>query len=91
METRGKSIAGLVLAVIGIIVTGINCWTAGVFWFLGLLALACGVVGIILAAMGMKENERVYGAVIIGYPANDSGLPNRKLMPQKGNEITFIE
>ena len=42
-----------------------------------------------LQTLGMKENERVYGAVIIGYPA--SGQPNRNLMTQKGNEITLID
>ena len=42
-----------------------------------------------LRSLGMKENERVYGAVIIGYPA--SGLPNRSLMAQKGNEVTWID
>ncbi len=42
-----------------------------------------------LHELGMKENERVYGAVILGYPA--TGLPNRSLMPQKGNEITWID
>lgn len=36
------------------------------------------------------EDERVYGAVIIGYPASESGLPNRKLMQQKGNVVTYI-
>ena len=41
-----------------------------------------------LRSLGMKENERVYGAVIIGYPAG--GLPNRSLMAQKGNEVTWI-
>ena len=41
-----------------------------------------------LQSLGMQENERVYGAVIVGYPA--SGLPNRRLMAQKGNEITFV-
>ena len=44
-----------------------------------------------LRALGMKEGERVYGSVIIGYPASDSGLPNRNLMPQKGNEVTFVD
>ena len=44
-----------------------------------------------LTELGMKENERVYGAVIIGYPATESGLPNRHLMAQKGNEITYID
>ena len=42
-----------------------------------------------LSSLGMKDYERVYGAVIIGYPAN--GLPNRSLMPQKGNEVTYID
>ena len=41
-----------------------------------------------LSSLGMKEYERVYGAVIIGYPA--AGLPNRNLMAQKGNEVTYI-
>ena len=41
-----------------------------------------------LRSLGMKENERIYGAVIVGYPAN--GLPNRGLMTQKGNETTYI-
>ena len=44
-----------------------------------------------LRGFGMKEDERVYGAVIIGYPATDSGLPNRNLMSFKGNEVTWID
>ena len=44
-----------------------------------------------LQSLGMKENERIYGAVIIGYPATESGLPNRHLMVQKGNEVTYID
>ena len=44
-----------------------------------------------LRSLGMKECERVYGAVIVGYPATDSGLPNRSLMAQKGNEVTYID
>ncbi len=44
-----------------------------------------------LRSLGMKEDERIYGAVIIGYPATESGLPNRNLMAQKGNEVTFID
>ena len=40
---------------------------------------------------GMREDERIYGAVIIGYPATDTGLPNRNLMRLKGNEITWID
>ena len=44
-----------------------------------------------LREMGMKEYERVYGAVAIGYPASASGLPNRSLMAQRGNEVTYID
>ena len=44
-----------------------------------------------LQSLGMREDERIYGAVIIGYPATESGLPNRNLMAQKGNEVTFID
>ncbi len=39
--------------------------------------------------LGMKDDERIYGAVAIGYPAD--GLPNRRLMEQKGNEVTWID
>ena len=42
-----------------------------------------------LQSLGMKEEERVYGALILGYPA--AGLPNRNLMKQKGNEVTYID
>jgi len=44
-----------------------------------------------LRSFGMKEDERVYGAVIIGYPATESGLPNRNLISLKGNEVTWID
>ena len=44
-----------------------------------------------LRGFGMQEDERVYGAVIIGYPATDSGLPNRNPMSIKGNEVTWID
>ena len=44
-----------------------------------------------LRGLGMKEDERVYGAVIIGYPKTDTGLPNRNLMALRGNEVTWID
>ena len=43
-----------------------------------------------MRGFGMKENERVYGAMIVGYPATESGMPNRSLMTIKGNEVTWI-
>ena len=44
-----------------------------------------------LRGFGLKEEERVYGAVVVGYPATDTGLPNRNLMILKGNEVTWID
>ena len=44
-----------------------------------------------LRSLGMKEDERVYGAVIIGTPATETGLPNRNRMILKGNEVTWID
>ena len=44
-----------------------------------------------LRSLGMKEDERVYGAVIIGSPATETGLPNRNRMILKGNEVTWID
>ena len=44
-----------------------------------------------LTGLGMREDERVYGAVIIGHPATESGLPHRHLMALKGNEVTYID
>ena len=44
-----------------------------------------------LRGFGLKEDERVYGAVIVGYPATETGLPNRSLMTLRGNEVTWID
>ena len=44
-----------------------------------------------LRGLGLEEDERVYGAVTIGYPASETGLPNRNLMALKGNEVTWID
>ena len=63
-----------------------SCWINQLKW----LNEDPGIVDY-LRTLGMKEEERVYGSVIIGYPATDSGLPNRSLMPQKGNEVTFVD
>ena len=61
-----------------------SCWINQLRWLNGEPAL-----NDYLRSLGMKENERIYGAVIIGYPA--AGLPNRSLMTQKGNETTYID
>ena len=44
-----------------------------------------------LSDLGLKENERVYGAMILGYPDSTDGKPARNALERKGNEVTFIE
>ena len=63
-----------------------SCWINQLKWLNGDTEIVEYLRG-----FGMKENERVYGAVIIGYPATESGLPNRNLMTLKGNEVTWID
>jgi nitroreductase len=41
--------------------------------------------------LGMKENERIYGSLAVGYPATEDGLLNRKPLPRTGNEVTWIK
>ena len=43
-----------------------------------------------LRELGLKEEERVYASMTLGYSAAESGLPNRKPLERKGNEVTFI-
>ena len=63
-----------------------SCWINQLKWLNGEPALVE-----YLRSLGMRENERVYGAVIVGYPATESGLPNRNSMARKGNEVTYID
>ena len=41
--------------------------------------------------LGMEENERVYGALAVGYPDTPDGLPSRTALPRTGNAVTVIE
>ena len=41
--------------------------------------------------LGMLENERVYGALAVGYPDTPDGLPVRTALPRTGNIVTVIE
>jgi nitroreductase len=43
-----------------------------------------------LQELGLKEDERVYGSVSLGYPDTPDGLPNRNITSIKGNEVTYI-
>ncbi|MDD5943483.1 nitroreductase [Fibrobacter sp.] len=43
-----------------------------------------------LGTLGLKEDERVYASVAIGYADTESGLPNRTEAPRIGNEVVFV-
>ncbi len=43
-----------------------------------------------LRELGLKENERVYGALIAGYPASEDGRPARTPLPRTGNPVTRV-
>ena len=43
-----------------------------------------------LKELGLCEDERVYASVAIGYPETLDGLPLRKPLDRKGNEVTWI-
>ena len=43
-----------------------------------------------LRSLGLKESERVYASVAIGYADTESGLPNRKESPRTGNLVEFL-
>ena len=63
-----------------------SCWINQLKWLNGDPEITAYLRG-----FGLKEGERVYGALIVGYPATDSGLPNRGLMAVRGNEVTWID
>lgn len=44
-----------------------------------------------LRSLGMAENERVYGALALGYADTPDGLPNRQPLKRTGNPVTVIE
>ena len=48
---------------------------------------------VLLEAMreiGLEDDERVYGALAIGYADSEDGLPLRKPLERTGNKVTFV-
>ena len=43
-----------------------------------------------LRELGLKEEERVYASMVLGHADTPDGLPNRKPLDRKGNEVTFV-
>lgn len=49
---------------------------------------------VLLKAMreiGLEEDERVYGALAIGYADSEDGLPIRKPLERTGNKVTYVK
>ena len=45
-----------------------------------------------LKELGLKDDERVYGSCIVGYPeGTPDGKPHRKIFEHKGNEVTYVK
>ena len=40
--------------------------------------------------LGLKDSERIYGSVAIGYADTETGLPNRNSSPRVGNVVEFV-
>lgn len=40
--------------------------------------------------LGLSEDERIYGALALGYAKTGDGLPARKPLERKGNLVTFV-
>ena len=41
-------------------------------------------------SLGLEENERVYGALAVGYADTEDGLPCRTPLERTGNKVTYI-
>ena len=41
--------------------------------------------------LGLKDDERVYGALAIGCANTPDGLPNRVALERTGNEVTYVK
>lgn len=45
----------------------------------------------ILHNIGMKDDERVYGALAVGFPDTEDSYPVRDALPRTGNLVTYVE
>ncbi len=44
----------------------------------------------VLRPLGLEDDERVYGALALGYADTPDGLPNRTPLPRTGNPVTMV-
>lgn len=44
-----------------------------------------------MRSLGMADDERVYGALALGYADTDDGKPGRVPLPRNGNPVTYVK
>ena len=49
-----------------------------------------GEISLISLSKGMADDERVYGALAVGYADTEDGMPIRTPLNRTGNEVTYI-
>jgi len=62
-----------------------SCWINQLKWL-----NECEAVNTLFRKYGLAEDERIYGAVSIGYADTEDGLPSRNPLPRTGNPVTYI-
>lgn len=62
-----------------------SCWINQLHWLAGHPRIREYML-----QLGMKEDETVCAAMILGYPDTADGLPNRKEKKITGNPVTFV-
>ena len=62
-----------------------SCWINQLKWL-----NECEAVNALFRRYGMADDERIYGAVSIGYADTEDGLPSRNPLPRTGNPVTYI-
>lgn len=62
-----------------------SCWINQLRWLQNDEAILA-----YLQTLGLKENERVFGSLAVGYAETENGLPQRNPLERKGNSVTWI-
>ncbi|MBQ3865200.1 MAG: nitroreductase family protein [Clostridia bacterium] len=62
-----------------------SCWVNQLKWL-----NENGPMTEFLQKLGLQDQEKVYGAIVVGYPDTPDGLPNRTPLPRTGNIVTRI-
>ena len=62
-----------------------SCWINQLRWL-----NESAAINDVFRKFGMSEDERIYGAVSVGYAATDDGMPIRRPLTRTGNPVTII-